>query len=278
MVDNAATPSDQENALIWIAAYLATGAAVGWLAGLLGIGGGMTLVPILSAMFTAQAFAPEHAVHLALGTGMASVVFTSSASVREHHRHRAVDWTIVRRMAPGMLTGILLSSLASGWISQRALALSFAVIVFGGATQILLGRKPSAARTLPGPAALLAIGTLIGIVCGLVSAGGTFLTVPFMLFCGVTMHVAIGTGAAIGVPIAVVGTIGYILSGSQIDGLPPYSIGFVYLPALLSLVVASVLTAPLGARAAHRLPVQTLKRVFACLLYVLAVKMVVSYW
>ncbi|MEO6269777.1 MAG: sulfite exporter TauE/SafE family protein, partial [Lautropia sp.] len=99
-----------------------------------------------------------------------------------------------------------------------------------------------------------------------------------MLFCGITMHVAIGTGAAIGVPIAVVGTIGYILSGSQIDGLPPHSIGFVYLPALISLVVASVLTAPFGARAAHRLPVQTLKRVFACLLYVLAIKMVMSYW
>ena len=258
--------------MTWIAAYLVTGALVGWLAGLLGIGGGMTLVPILSAMFTAQQFAPEHAVHLALGTGMASIVFTSSASVREHHRHRAVDWSIVRRMAPGMITGILLSTLASGWISQRALALSFAVIVFGGATQILLGRKPSAGRSLPGPLGLLLTGMLFGVVCGLVSAGGTFLTVPFMLFCGVTMHVAIGT------PIALVGTIGYIISGSQIEGLPPYSLGFVYLPALAALVVASVLTAPYGARAAHRLPVQTLKRVFACLLYLLATRMVVSYW
>ena len=264
--------------MIWILAYLTTGALVGFLAGLLGIGGGMTLVPILAAMFTAQQFAPEHAVHLALGTGMASIVFTSSASVREHHRHGAVDWSIVRRMAPGMITGILLSTLASGWISQRALALSFSLIVYGGATQILLGRKPSAGRRLPGPVGLLAVGTLFGVVCGLVSAGGTFLTVPFMLFCGVTMHVAIGTGAAIGVPLAVVGTIGYIVSGSQIEALPSYSLGFVYLPALFSLVIASVLTAPLGARAAHRLPVHTLKRVFACLLYALATKMVVTYW
>jgi uncharacterized membrane protein YfcA len=171
-----------------------------------------------------------------------------------------------------------LSTLASGFISQRALAISFAAIVYGGATQILLGRKPVAGRSLPGAAGLLAIGILIGVICGLVSAGGTFLTVPFMLFCGVTMHVAIGTGAAIGVPIAVVGTIGYIISGSQIEGLPPYSLGFVYLPALAALVIASVLTAPLGARAAHRLPVLTLKRVFACLLYLLATKMVVTYW
>jgi uncharacterized membrane protein YfcA len=264
--------------MIWLGAYVLTGAAVGFLAGLLGIGGGMTLVPILAAMFAAQQLAPEHSVHLALGTGMASVMFTSSASVREHHRHQAVDWDIVRRIAPGMVIGTLLSTVASGWISQRALAIAFAAIVFAGATQILLGRKPAAGRALPGTAGLLATGILIGIVCGIVSAGGAFLTVPFMLFCGVTMHIAIGTGAAIGVPIAIVGTIGFVLSGLQVGGLPAYSLGFVYLPALAALVLASVLTAPYGARAAHRLPVQTLKRVFACLLYLLATRMVVSYW
>jgi uncharacterized membrane protein YfcA len=264
--------------VIWIAAYAATGAVVGWLAGLLGIGGGMTLVPILAAMFTAQQLAPEHSVHLALGTGMASVIFTSSASVREHHRHQAVDWSIVRRLAPGMVIGTLLSTVGSGWIPQRVLAVAFAVIVFAGATQILLGRKPAAGRVLPGAAGLLLIGILIGVVCGIVSAGGAFLTVPFMLFCGVTMHIAIGTGAAIGVPIAVVGTIGFIVSGLRVSDLPPYSLGFVYLPALAALVAASVLTAPYGARAAHRLPVQTLKRVFACLLYVLAARMVATYW
>jgi uncharacterized membrane protein YfcA len=264
--------------MTWILAYLATGAAVGFLAGLLGIGGGMTLVPILSAMFAAQELAPDHSVHLALATGMASIIFTSSASVREHHRHRAVDWSIVRRLAPGMLAGTLLSSAASGWISQRGLALAFAVIVFCGATQILLGRKPSASRRLPGLPWMFAIGVAMGVVCGLVSAGGTFLTVPFMLFCGVTMHVAIGTGAAIGVPIAVVGTVGYILSGLRVEDLPSLSLGFVYLPALAALVAASVTTAPFGARAAHKLPVHTLKRVFACLLYLLVARMAVTYW
>lgn len=264
--------------MIWIAAYLATGAAVGFLAGLLGIGGGMTLVPILTAMFAAQQLAPEHSVHLALGTGMASVMFTSTASVREHHRHRAVDWGVVRRFVPGMVIGTLLSSVASGWIPQRVLAIAFAVIVFAGATQIMLGRKPAAGRTLPGTAGLLLVGLLIGIVCGIVSAGGAFLTVPFMLLCGLTMHIAIGTGAAIGVPIAVVGTIGFVISGLRIGGLPSYSIGFVYLPALAALVLASVVTAPYGARAAHRLPVLTLKRAFAVLLYLLAARMVISYW
>lgn len=264
--------------MTWIAAYLVAGAGVGFLAGLLGIGGGMTLVPILAMLFTAQELAPEYSVHLALGTGMASVLFTSSASVREHHRHQAVDWHIVRRMAPGMVVGTLFSTVAAGWISQRALALAFTIIVFGGATQILLGKKPASARHLPSAAALLFAGTGIGIICGLVSAGGAFLTVPFMLFCGVAMLTAIGTGAALGIPVAVVGTIGYIVSGLPVAELPRYSAGFVFLPALAALVLASVTTAPWGARMAHRMPVKILRRVFACLLYALATKMAVTYW
>ena len=264
--------------MVWLMAYLSTGAFVGFLAGLLGIGGGMTLVPILATLFAAQGLAPEHTVHLALGTGMASIAFTSGSSVREHHRHTAVDWKVVARMVPGMLLGTLLSTVAAGWISQRALALSFAAIVYSGATQILLGRRPVASRTLPGPFGLLLVSTAIGIVCGLASAGGAFLTVPFMLLCGVTMHTAIGTAAAIGIPVAMVGTLGYITSGLQATHLPNYSMGFVYLPALLPLVLGSIATAPFGARAAHKLPVPILRRIFAGLLYVLATKMLITYW
>ena len=262
----------------WLIAYFATGAIVGFLAGLLGIGGGMTLVPVLAAMYSAQQFAPEHTVHLALGTGMASVMFTSSASVRAHHRLGGVDWTLVRRMGPGMVAGTLLATAVSGWVPQRALALAFAAIVYAGATQILLGRKPSAGRALPATPALVAFGLLIGVVCGLVSAGGAFITVPFMLLCGVAMTSAIGTGAALGVPVAIVGTIGFVFSGWSIPELPPWSLGFVYLPALLGIVAGSVLTAPMGARAAHRLPVITLRRIFAALLYVLATKMLWTYF
>jgi uncharacterized protein len=262
----------------WMLAYVATGAFVGFLVGLLGIGGGMTLVPVLAAMFSAQQFAPEHTVHLALGTGMASVMFTSSASVRTHHRLGGVNWSLVRRMGPGMVAGTVLATTISGWVPQRALALAFAAIVYVGATQILLGRKPSAGRTLPGTPALLAIGLLIGVVCGLVSAGGAFITVPFMLLCGLSMTTAIGTGAALGVPVAVMGTIGFIVSGWRVAELPPLALGFVHGPALLGIVAGSVLTAPIGARAAHRLPVATLRRVFAGLLYVLATKMLWTYF
>ena len=264
--------------MTWIAAYVVASAVVGFLAGLLGIGGGMTLVPILATLFGLQALAPDYTVHLALGTGMASVLFTSSASVREHHRLAAVDWSIVRRIAPGMLVGALSSTLAAGWIAQRTLALAFAVIVFAGATQILVGRKPKAARTMPGALPTFSIAYAIGVVCGLVSAGGAFLTIPFMLFCGVSMHRAIGTAAAIGLPVALVGTIGYVAGGWGNDSLPSAALGFVYVPALVALVLASMLTARWGARKAHALPVATLKRVFACLLYLLATKMAVSAW
>lgn len=264
--------------MLWFAAYLAAGAFVGVLGGLLGVGGGMTLVPVLAALFEAQALDPGHGVHLALGTAMASAVLTSGVSVRAHHLRGAVDWQIVRRMAPGMAVGSMLSSIGSGWVSQRHLALAFAVIVYGGATQMLFGRRAAGAVRLPGTAVTVLLGLTIGIVCGLVSAGGTFLTVPWMLLCGVSMLTAIGTAAAMALPVVLVGTLGYVLTGLRASGLPPHSVGFVYLPALGALVLASAPMANVGARLAHRLPVAVLKRIFATLLYALATRMAVHYW
>jgi uncharacterized protein len=263
--------------VIWLLAYAAAGAFVGLLSGLLGIGGGMTLVPILAALFDAAALAPGHGVHLALGTAMATAVVTAGASTRAHHLRGSVDWRIAARLAPGMIAGSMLSSLASGWIAQRQLALAFALIVYGGATQMLLGRRTVAAVALPGRLATLLIGLVIGVVCGLVAAGGAFLTVPWMLLCGVPMLTAIGTSAALAVPIVLVGTVGYVATGWHVQDLPPHAVGFVYLPALIALVLASMPMASAGAHLAHRLPVVVLRRVFALLLYVLATRMAVHY-
>jgi uncharacterized membrane protein YfcA len=263
--------------MIWLTAYVVAGAFVGILAGMLGIGGGMTLVPILAALFAAQSFSSDYIVHLSLGTAMASIIFTSASSVREHYKLGGVDLHIVKRMSPGLVTGSLLATLAAGWIPQSQLALAFSVIVYAGATQMILNRKPAASRPLPGFSVLFSLGLLIGIVCGLVSAGGAFLTVPFMLWCGVSLTTAIGTAAAMGIPVAIVGSLGYIISGWHVPGLPEDAIGFVSLIALAGLVTGSVVTAPMGARLAHRLPVLTLKRIFALLLYVLATKMLVTY-
>lgn len=264
--------------MIWIVAYCLAGAAIGFLAGLLGIGGGMALVPVLAALFTAQQFAPDHVIHLALGTGMASVIFTSMASARAHARLGGVDFALVRKLAPSMVAGSLASALAAGLIEQRALALAFTVIVYAGAAQMIWNRKPKPGRSVPGTMGLLTVGFAIGVACGLVSAGGAFLTVPFMLWCGVSMRTAIGTGAMLGLPVAILGTIGYLISGWNVPGLPGDALGFVSMLALFGVVCGSVLTAPLGARLTHRLPVLALKRIFAAFLFILATKMLLSYW
>ncbi len=264
--------------MLSFATYLSCGAVIGFLAGLLGIGGGMTLVPILAALFGLQALSAEHTVHLALGTSMAAMMFTASSAVREHHKLGNVDWAIVRSLGPAMAVGTLLSSFASGWLPQRALAMAFGAIVIGAATQIWLGRTPAVGRRLPGPAGLWAVGVCFGVVAGLVSAGGAFMSMPFMLFCGVPVRRAIATGAALGLPVALVGSAGYVATGWHTAGLPQGALGFVYLPALAAVVLASVVTAPFGARAAHRLPVTTLRRIFAVVLYAIAAKMLVAYW
>lgn len=262
----------------WWLAYLGVGLAVGFLAGLLGIGGGAVLVPALVFTFTAQSLAPEHVVHMALGTSMATIMFTSLSSMRAHHAHGAVDWGIARAMAPGILTGSFCAALVAGIIPKRPLALMFTGLVFYAATQILFDLRPKRSRELPGPAGLFAAGSVIGAVASLLAAGGAFMCIPFLAWCRVPLRRAIGTAAAVGLPIAVAGSLGYVIQGIRAGGLPPYSLGFVYLPAMVLVVATSMLAAPLGARIAHRLPVKRLRIIFALLLYVLATRMLVSLW
>ena len=260
------------------AAYLGIGALVGFAAGLLGIGGGVVMVPLLVLAFTAQGLPPEHVLHVALGTAMAAMVFTSVASMRAHHAHGAVDWHIARAMSPGILAGSFAAALVAGVIPTRPLALLFTAFVFYAATQMLLDLKPSSTRELPGTGGIFAAGAVIGAVSSLLAAGGAFLTIPFLAWCKVPLRRAIGTAAANGLPIAVAGTAGYMLHGMRVPGLPAPSIGYVYLPALAVVVVTSMLAAPLGARLAHRLPIKQLRTLFALLLYGFAVRMLVGIW
>ncbi len=261
-----------------IALYLLLGAAIGFLAGLLGIGGGMTIVPLLTLAFTHQGFAPAHVVHLALGTATATIVFTGISSTREHHRHGAVVWRVVAGMAPGMVVGALAGTQAVGIMSTAFLAAFFGLFVAITATQVLIDRKPKPTRQLPGAVGLFAVGGGIGLASSMVGAGGAFLSVPFMAACNINLRKCVATSAALGLPVAVAGTIGYVLAGIRQSGLPPYSVGFVYLPALLAIAAASVVAAPFGARAAHRWPVARLRKAFAVILYVLASYMLWKAW
>ena len=256
----------------WIA-YIGLGLFAGFVAGLLGVGGGLIIVPVLSFIFVAHHFPDAYVLHLALGTSLASIVFTSISSFRAHHAHGAVNWKIWRGVTPGIITGTLLGSVLAAHLSTHFLKVFFVVFLFYVGTQMLLDIKPKAARDLPGLPGMFGAGNVIGAVSSLVGIGGGTLSVPFMTWCNVKLHQAIGTSSAIGFPIAVAGALGYIGNGLQVQGLPEYSLGFVYLPALAAIAVASVMTAPLGAKVAHRLPVKKLKKIFAVLLYTLGVRM-----
>ena len=259
-------------------AYLGIGALVGFAAGLLGIGGGVVMVPLLVLVFSSQGLPSPHVLHLALGTALAAMVFTSIASMRAHHAHGAVDWRIARAMSPGMLVGSFCAALIAGLIPTRPLALLFTALVFYAATQILLDLKPSSTRELPGSLGIFTAGTIIGAMSSLVAAGGAFLTIPFLTWCKVPLRRAIGTAAANGLPIALAGTAGYVVHGLRVPDLPTPSLGFVYLPALGLVMVTSMLVAPLGAALAHRLPIKQLRTVFALLLYGFAVRMLIGVW
>lgn len=257
-----------------VAMYLVVGLIAGVLAGLLGVGGGVVIVPMLVFCFTLQAIAPEQIMHLALGTSLASIIFTSISSFMSHHRRGGVDWSIVKKIVPGILVGTFSGTFIAARLSTGFLKGFFCIFLYTVATQMVLNKKPKANRNLPGTTGMFGVGSVIGVVSALVGIGGGSLSVPFMLWCNVTAHRAIGTSAAIGFPIAIAGALGYIINNLHGPNLPPYSLGYVYLPALVGIVLASVFTAPLGVKLAHALPVDKLKRIFALFLYVVATKMV----
>lgn len=255
--------------LALIPIFVILGAVVGFMSGLFGIGGGFTIVPVLVEVFTREGFATQNVLPTAIGTSAATIAFTTFASARAHHKRGAVNWPIVRAMSPGLVIGSLIGP-------QLASALPFAVMaaVFGTFTcfsAVRMLRKSSAksTRELPGTPALFGVGTGIGFVASMVGTGGAFLAVPFMTRCNVKLHTAVASSAAMGLPIAVAATIGYIYAGLRRDELAPHSIGFVYWPALVAIVACSVLLAPVGARVAHSWSSDKLRRAFACMLFVL---------
>jgi len=257
-------------------AYGAAGAVVGILAGLFGIGGGLVIVPVLVYVFSLQSIPDEITMHMALGTSLASIMFTSISSFRAHHKRGAVHWDVVKKIVIGILTGTLLGSFIASYMSTGFLKVFFVIFLYFVATQMLLGKKPKPGREIPGIVGMFATGNIIGIVSSLVGIGGGTLSVPFMLWCNINAHHAIGTSAAIGLPIAVAGTVGYIINGWGATNLPHLSLGFVYVPALIGIAAVSVLTAPIGVKLAHSLPVDRLKKVFSILLYIVATKMLLG--
>jgi len=259
--------------LSFILMLVVLGCATGFAAGLLGIGGGMLLVPFLTMIFTARQFEATHIIHIAIATSLATILFTSLASVYAHHKRGAVRWRIAALLTPGILIGSWISPFIAARLDTRVLAGFFAVFVGFSALQLLMNRKPKPARELPGQPGLLAAGSGIGALSGIVGAGGGFISVPYMIWCNVPIHNAVATSAVLGFPIALAGSLSYIIAGWNVTGMPPGSLGYIYAPALAAVVAGTVVTAPLGARVAHAMDTKSLKKAFAILLFGLAAYM-----
>ncbi|MFS2161182.1 sulfite exporter TauE/SafE family protein [Pseudomonas sp. Pseusp122] len=247
--------------------YLVLGGFAGVLAGLFGVGGGIIIVPVLVFSFTAQGFDAEVLTHLAVGTSLATIVFTSINSVRAHHSVGAVRWAVFAWLTVGIVLGSALGTLTASYIAGPHLQKIIGVFALVVSLQMALDLRPKARREIPGKPGLTLAGLVIGWASAIFGIGGGSLTVPFLTWRSLSMQQAVATSAACGFPIAVASTLSFMILGWQDPLLPPHSLGFIYLPALLGIAVTSMFFARFGARLAHKLSPRMLKRLFAALLF-----------
>lgn len=261
---------------VFLALYGGVGIVAGLLAGLLGVGGGLVIVPALTYLFEAQGFPRQGGIQLALGTSLATILFTSLSSARAHHQNGFVDWSLVKRISPGILVGTYLGGLVASRVDSTVLKVVFTVFLCIVSLQMLSGAKPRPTRALPEVPGTTGVGLAIGGISSWVGIGGGSMSVPFMLWCNVEPRRAVGTSAAIGFPIAFAGAITYIVNGLGAGTGVPHAVGYIHLPALVGVSVFSMITAPLGASLASRLDPARVKRWFAWFLLVVAAKMLYS--
>jgi uncharacterized membrane protein YfcA len=252
------------------------GAVAGTLAGLLGIGGGAIIVPVLALLFEHQGVDPDVVMQAAIGTSLATIVFTAISSVRAHQARGAIRWPVFWQLTPGILVGALIGAAIAHWLPGKTLKMLFGVFLLLVAIQMARGMAVQSHRALPARRWMLLAGGGIGVLSSLFGIGGGSLSVPFLTWCSLSAVEAIATSAAIGLPIALAGTFGYVVMGTYATGLPPWSVGYVVLAPFAGVVVASVVFAPLGVRLAHRLPHVTLQRVFAIFLTALGLRLLLG--
>lgn len=262
----------------WIMLYIALGTFVGFMSGLLGVGGGGLLVPLLASIFIYQGIATDSVVHLALATSLACMIISSASSVRAHATQGTVMWDVVKGMAPGIMVGAFMAAQIASKVNATYIAIFFALFMALVALQTFLKWQPKPSKTPGTLLGLIVAGIGIGSVSALAAVGGGFLTVVYLGYKNIDIKRAIGTSAAIGFPIAITGTIGYMINGWSTTLDKPYTFGFIYIPAFLAISIASAITAPYGACCSHTLPEAKLKKIFAIICLVLSVKMLVSFW
>lgn len=263
---------------LFVAIYLAVGAVAGLLAGLLGVGGGLVIVAALAWVLPQAGVPAANVMHVALATSMASIVATSLSSTRAHVRRGSVMWPSVRALVPGLLLGGALGALVADRLPDLLLRLGVAGFCFFAAWQLIArhAAPDHEDAAVPAGAGLSAWGVLIGVVSALVGIGGGSMTVPLLIARGARAVRAVGSSAACGFAIALASAAGYVVVGRDASGLPPGSIGYVYLPAAIGVAAASVVAAPAGAALAHRLRGVHLQRVFAAFLAVMGASVLAS--
>lgn len=257
--------------------YLLLGAVAGLLAGLFGVGGGVIIVPVLVYAFASQGFAPEYLTHMAVGTSLAVICISSLSSARSHHRKGMVLWPVVRHMAPGLLLGVAAGVYTVMQIPGSSLQWMIGIFLWLMAVQLGFALMPVRKSSLPAAKLQAGVGVAIGWLSALFGIGGGSLTVPFLSYFGVRMQQAVATSAACGVPIAFMGLVGNVWAGRH-EVLPEGSLGYVYLPAFLGIALLSAPFANLGARLAHRLPADVLRRLFACFLVMIGSSLIYKAW
>lgn len=255
------------------------GSIVGFLAGLLGIGGGLIIVPVLSLLLVKFNVASvDHVLVIAIATSLASILFTSTSSALAHHKNNNVPWNIAPWVMSGVGLGALISGFAASYIPEQLLRVVFATsVVFIAARMVLSTRsKTQSEKPMPSGPVIGSLSAVMGGLSGLIGIGGGALIVPLLNYFSVDIKKAIGCAAACGIVIALFGSVGYVSAGWQVTDLEHGFAGFVYLPALLGIVITSWFMAPIGAKATHYLPVATIKKAFAVLLVIIALQMVFS--
>ncbi len=261
--------------LVEVVSLICLGVATGFVAGLLGLGGGLILVPFLTFILEQHGVSPELTVKMSIATAMGTIVFTSLSSVSAHHKRGNVRWDIVKSLSPGIVAGSWIASMGLFTHLKGAyLGLFFSAFIAFSSYQMFLDKRPAPTRQFPTSWMRWVAGLAIGLLSGLVGAGGGFISVPFMLFCNVPLLNAVATSAALGFPIALANVLGYTVSGWSIENLPAHSMGYIWLPALVLIAISSTTTAKFGVSAAQNWPVKRLKRVFATLLVFLAAYMI----
>ena len=257
--------------------FIALGSLVGVAAGLLGIGGGGIIVPALTTIFIMQGMPQTEVVHMALGTSMATIIVTSFASLSAHNKRNGVIWEVVKMMTPGILLGTFLGAFLASMLSSFYLAIFFSIFMAYVSVQIFLNKKPKPSTQLLAPLGQFVSGSFIGAISAMVSIGGGSLSVPYLIWQNIDIKKAIGTSAAIGFPIAISGTLGYIINGWDHTNLDNLTFGFISLPAFFIIAFCSYFTAPLGVKLTHILPIKITKRIFSFLLISLSIKMLSSF-